>query len=154
MRDKVLSTPLFFPAAFKEWLSDYVATNIPLIPYGQVLGTRVNTAKSASFIATSESTGSASYTDLATVGPEIKNIADGTYVIFFGANCRSRCAVMINSTEAVDNDSLRGTEGQISMGRTLFKTLKNNHVNSAKMRYKTGAAFKDRWMVLLRVGTG
>lgn len=151
---KLLEAPIFFPPEFKDWLADYVATNIPMIPYSNVLGARLNIARSADFIATSESTGSSSYTDLATVGPQLQNIVDGTFIFFYGAQCRSRMAPSYNAATPSDNESLRGTEGEIAMSRVSLKVMKNNNLNSVKLQYKTGAAFARRWLVALRIGTG
>ena len=34
----ILGSPLHFPDAFKKWLLDYFATNVPQIPFKQVAG--------------------------------------------------------------------------------------------------------------------
>lgn len=152
--DLILSSPIHFPQEFKDWLPDYVAQNIPMIPYTAVFGSKQNIAKSGQFIATSESTGSGTYADMATVGPQVTNLVDGSYIFMFGAYARARAAVMYNGVTPSDDYSIRGIEGEMAMGRAQLKTMKNNHLNSAKLQYKAGAAFSRRWLIALRVGTG
>lgn len=152
--DKVLGAPIFFPKEFKDWMTDYVATNIPMIPFTSVFGAALNIAKSGSFIAASESTTSAAYADMATVGPQITNLVDGSYIFMFGAYARARAAVNYNGTTPSDDYSIRGVEGQMAMSRAQLKTVKNNNVNSAKVQYKAGAPFARRWLIALRVGAG
>lgn len=149
--EKVLGNPILFPDEFKTWLSDFVATNVPLIPFSHIFGARLNTARSGQYVATSESTTSAAYTDLATVGPQVTNLSDGTYLIVYGAESRSRYSVSINGAAASDDDSIYCVEAVVPAARAKISSLKNNNANTICMKYINGS-FKNRWMVVVRIG--
>lgn len=148
----LLSHPLHFPDEFKRWLGDFVLTNIPMIPFGHIFGARQNTARSGDYVAASESTTSTSYTDLATVGPLIENIADGTYLLMYGVQCRAHASISVNGAAASDDDSIWGEEAAPAAGRMKIVSLKNNNANSVKMVYKDGT-FSHRWLVIMRLGS-
>lgn len=149
--DGLIGKPIFFPQEFKNWLMDYVAVNIPLIPYGQILGARQNTGRSGVSITASESTASTSYTDLATVGPQLTNIADGTYLIMYGVRCRARASISINGAAASDDDSIWGEEASPAATRMKIVSLSNNNANTVKMVYESGT-FSHRWLSIMRLG--
>lgn len=77
-----LKNPLLFPDAFKSWISDYFATNLPKIPISQVYGFKVHSVKSADATLSSYSTSSLSFVDVS--APALANIPNGFYIIFFG----------------------------------------------------------------------
>lgn len=158
---KLLSAPIFFPETFKDWLTDFVGTNIPLIPYTHFFGAQLNIARSGNSITASESTTSSTYTDLTTVGPTITGLGDGTYVVLFGCHLLGQgalAAVSVNGSTPSDDDAIHESEIEVTGGRGLFVTLKNNGNSTLTMKYRkdggASATFKNRWMTVLRVGAG
>jgi hypothetical protein len=161
--NKILGKPLFYPEAFKGWLADYVATNIPKLPISQVFGFKLEGAHVAPEIFAQQSTSSTVYTDLTTVGPELTQLSDGFYLVLFGAFCdtgssstTSSMSPSWNGSTAVDADRASGP-GVGPQGRALVKELRNNHVNSIQIKYKRSTAttgdWEKRWLVAMRVTT-
>lgn len=158
---KVLSAPIFFPEPFKDWLTDFIGTNIPLIPFSHFFGAKSNLARSGNSVSASETTTSATYADLTTLGPEITGLANGTYAVFFGTNMAGQgayAAVSVNAAVPSDDDAVHESEIDVTAGRGLFVTLTSNNVNKLTMKYRkeggASATFKDRWMSALRIGAG
>lgn len=160
---EILGKPIFFPEEFKGWLSDYIATNMPKLPISQVFGFKLENANVATPIAAQQSTTSTSYTDLATVGPELTGLSDGFYIVLFGAFCdtaasstTSFMSPSFNGATALDADSASGP-GTGPQSRALMTELRNNHVNTIRMKYKrstgTTGDWEKRWLVALRVTT-
>lgn len=164
---KVFGRPELIPESFWAHLVDYIAVNQPQIPISQILGFAQFTAIAATPIGTSaassESTASTSFTDLATVGPQLTGLADGKYVIIFGASIRSATngedhymSVDANGAGASDADALFGTNGnRYAAARAITKTLQNGGNNSLTAKYKTGNAASDvhashRWLLALK----
>lgn len=149
--DKMLGNPILFPKEFKNWMMDFVAVNIPLIPFSHLFGSHVNIARSGNFVPTSESTASPTYTDLATVGPQLQHLADGTYLIAWGVTSRQRASISVNGATPSDDDSLWATEMNPPGTRMKIVSMKNNNDNSVKIQYKSGT-FQDRWLTVIRIG--
>ena len=163
--ERLLSTPLLLPQEFKDWLIDLVERKTPMIPYTQILGARLNTAKSAQVINTSEITGSGTYADLTTPGPLVENLVDGQFLILYGDNVGSALplsSLSLNGSTPSDDDALARTGANGTVGSSAFrgviKTAKNDNQNTIKMQYKTtgggGPAWSRRWMALFRVSGG
>ncbi len=160
---RLISTPIFFPKEFKTWITDFVATNIPMIPFSQVFGSKLNVGKSAVFIAPREAPVSpGSYGELTTEGPKITGIVKGSYLIFFGATEDGgfpNMAPSINADTPSDNESIRGQGNAFpghSGSRAVKKTLPLESNNTVEMLYKNGDAndrWAKRWMTLIRVGS-
>lgn len=114
-------------------------------------------------IGAAETTSSATYTDLATVGPQLTNIPDGQYLILFGALARTsvntfaaRMSVKVNSTEALDADAVAWvvTDNVTATGFTV-KTLSGGGDNTITARYRVDDAaatgiYSDRTMAAFR----
>jgi hypothetical protein len=145
-----LSAPILFPKEFKQWLTDYVAVNIPLIPYSQIFGSHLNLARSGDTILASESRTAAGYGDLTTVGPQVQNLAPGTYLVLYGAFGRAKASISINGAAASDNDSFSVTEASNAGARGRFLSLPND-INSICMKYQPGT-FANRWLFVIRLG--
>jgi hypothetical protein len=160
--DKLLGVPIFFPDEFKTWLADYVATNIPLIPFQSFLGARLNIARSGDYIATEEGTTSASYVDLATVGPQITGLVNGVYLALYGARLNATdfagMSISVNGGTPSDDDMI--SSGQAgTMARGSVFNLQQDHNNSLRIKYKNihgglTKNFSNRWLVAIRVSTG
>lgn len=160
--EAALSNPLLYvPKAFETWMTDRVAVAGLDVPIGQIVGFSQYTALSAS-VETLETTTSTSYTDLATVGPKLSGIPDGSYLIFHGCAARNTTAgdaafqsIQTNSTAAADSD-LAGVNYNdlISVARVAVKTLSNGGNNEITCKYRANgggtAGFARRWIVALR----
>lgn len=165
---KYLGEPLFFPDAFKKWLTDWAATNIPQIPITQVLGFSMFQPQSAS-VSANEATTAANPVDLATRGPEITGLADGQYLVFHGCSISAATSTLtigfetltINDVTAGENTGNRGqvNPGQwISVMRADKVTMQNNDNNGIRMQYgqieaHPKVAFLNRWMLVLRLSS-
>lgn len=158
---RLLANPIDFPDAFKQWVAGYFAQNVPLIPYGNLLGAKVNIAKSGDYIATSEGPGPAAYGDISggTVGPSITGLADGVYVVLWGAvttggEHTGYMGVSINGDTPTDADSA-GSLFNTSIAHGRLITVKNDHNTSIVCKYKgTQQNWSQRWLAVIRVATG
>lgn len=151
---QLLSHPLQFPDEFKRWLGDYVATNIPMIPFGHIFGSRQNTARSGAYVAANETASTGVYQDLTTVGPQITQIANGRYLVMYGCECRDRASISVNGATPSDDDSIWGEEAHPAAMRMKILSLTNNNQNTIKMQYKSGGrSFSHRWLAIMRLGS-
>lgn len=160
---RFLSHPETFPDAFKAWLIDFIAVNGSLIPASQIHGWSQFNAIQSQVLA-SESTSSATYTNLSTTGPSITGLADGTYLLLFGAQYDSPAgnagymSPSINGATPDDNDAAvedPRSANRFNIARAVVKTISNNNNNSITMKYKVPAAGSNswayRWLVVFRI---
>jgi hypothetical protein len=159
---KYLQDPLGYEKEFKGWLPEWIGQAGIDIPIGQVIGYSQTIPQTAANIPTREDTSSATFADLATVGPTLTGLSDGTYVVYWGATCdntpvNAYMGVKVNSTEPADDDSIFwsiaaavATPGM----RAIEKTLDGggNNTLTARYRVSTGTGFyRNRWMLAVRV---
>lgn len=164
-----LGHPLEFPPEFKQWLADYVALQTPPLPISQVFGFQLQRARTAT-VDTSETTTSTSYTNLATTGPTLSGLANGWYLLVFGADASGttasaapRMSPEINGVAASDADScslatlFNDTAALTSNLRVLMVHLNvaggNNEV---VMKYRVAAGtgrFQFRFLHAIKVLT-
>lgn len=158
--ERLLSAPIFFPDGFKDWVSDAFARDIPLIPYTQFLGGRLNIAKSGDYIVTNESRSATAWGDLTTVGPTVSNLADGSYLIIWGCTISSEEGLMGVSINGADpsDDRAVGTAGAsaiVSPAYAYIADLKNNNNNTVQCKYRNvvggGSNFRRRWLAVIRI---
>jgi hypothetical protein len=156
---RLLQNPLEFPDAFKRWVGDYFATNVPLIPYGNFLGSKLNIAKSGDYITTTQGPATSAYGNLATVGPSVNGIADGVYLVLWGAVTTGGAhegfmGLSVNGDTPVDAEAAASADDQtIAHGRLI--TLKNDNNSTIVCKYKgTQQNWGRRWIVVIRVATG
>lgn len=156
-----LKHPLHFPDEFKSWVGDWFATNIPKIPISQVYGFKVHSVKTAPPISAEESTSSTSYTDLATVGPTLSSLANGFYLVLFGAD------VWVDPTNvkymgvSIDGAAVDpSTEAAMEVGNSgrvfLADLSQGNHQHTLQAKYRVASgtqSFADRWLSVLKVAT-
>ena len=141
-------------------LRTWLEQNPPSIPVTQILGFTQFTVQQATPIITSETTTSATFTDLATVGPSITGLPDGKYVILFGsalsasAGANAIMGIKINSTEATTADPTVQTNGTAltSAATAMVKTLSNGGNNTLTARYESSGTgtFAIRWLIAIR----
>lgn len=156
---KLLANPLEFPDKFKQWVGDYFGANVPLIPFGSILGAKINIAKSGDYITTTQGPGTASYADLATVGPAVLGLANGVYIVLWGATTTGGehegfMGISINGDTPSNSEAAGSSfDHDISHGRLV--TVMNDHNNTIVCKYKgTQQNWGHRWIVAIRVATG
>lgn len=135
----------------------------PAIPVGQILGFSAFTALVAPTIqpATAETTASAVYTNLASVGPQLSGVPAGKYLLLFGclaANSTgsgtSLMALSVNGATPIDDESsgTAQTGGVTAVMMAVAKTLSQDS-NTIVAKYRSGAAtaqFIRRWLIALK----
>ncbi len=164
---EILTDPLGLPQTFMDYTVQYAAMNPLPIPITQVTGFTQFTVQPVAAVNTQENTLSATYTDLATVGPVLTGIPDGKYLILFGCNIiafttnfGSYASVKVNATEAIDADSIytsfnafAGLTG-IGASRAITKSLANGGSNTLTMRYRVDnggtGGWGRRWILALK----
>lgn len=148
-----------FLSELKLWLEQVGLA----IPVNQLTGFSQFTAQQAKVDA-DESTSSAAFTDLATVGPMLSNLPAGKYLFIFGALCGTNAAastdafglsfngVAVQSGDLVDVPT--STDLEWGVYSTLHTFTDANAVNNtAKMQYATSAGpsdFRERWLIGLK----
>lgn len=157
-----MSKALWLPNEFKEYMVQFLALNQPPLSISQVFGFAQFTAQVATTIATSETTASTTYVDLATVGPSLSGLPDGQYLIFHGCECKESGggsgAIMsysVNGAAAADANLAENANTQFaSVARPTIQTLKTGGSNSLVAKYRVGAAvtgtFASRFLIALR----
>ncbi len=110
----ILSDPTLLPDKFLNWLPNHLTLNPPDINIDQINGYQENSSSGAQTIQPEETTTSASYTRLTTLGPVLQKLEDGLYIVAYGcsakinnSNTRAKANVAINGV-AID-----GTTPQI-----------------------------------------
>lgn len=171
-RDRIsqrLGAPIHFPPEFKTWLLDYIAVNIPVLPISHFLG-YVSTKAYSNLVETVENTDSGSYTDMATVGPQL-SLPRGRYLLLYGATLAAvsspganagKMSPSINGGAASDDDSVdvftfNGTNMNGSFA--IVKDLTTVETNTLVMRYKKDSGVSAgqptwgmRWFSAIRFG--
>lgn len=159
-RDRILSGFMDAPERFRAWAVSFFENNPPLIPVGQVFGFKVS-IRAAPIIATQESVGSTgSYVDLATVGPEITDLASGTYLVIFGASVKvasggqtMNVSISVSGSTPLDDDGFEQASQQETEG-VRAKLVTISGTGSIKVQYKassTSPTFAKRWLIAIRV---
>lgn len=146
-----------FLGQLKTWFEQ----NPPTIPITQIVGFNQFTAKGDQ-ITSEESTASNTFTDLTTVGPSVTGLADGSYIVFFGASLQAvggnifQMGISINGA-AVDANHIceTTTTTNLSLSHGQLLTLSGGGNNSivAKYRMNTGSSAghaRYRWLIALR----
>ncbi len=80
-----LKNPLLFPTEFKDWVSDWFATNVPKIHVSQIFGFKLQSVKRAEEIVGQQNLTSTTYTAFSTDGPTFDHVPNGFYILLFGA---------------------------------------------------------------------
>ena len=157
--DNIFGVSAEFLGELKTWLEQ----NPPAIPVTQIVGFSQFTIQSATSVNTSETTTSGTYTDLATVGPQLTGIPDGTYVFFFGCTLETSsttfsayCGLELNSSSPTSELQIISNSAVFVPGvRVSVGSLSNGGNNTVTAKYRTdgGATgtFSNRYLHALRV---
>jgi hypothetical protein len=151
-----------FSAEALNELRQWLEVNPPAIPIYQLPGFTQFTAKASAPINVAESTTSASFVDLATVGPTLDRLPDGQYLVLWGALISTSgpnaayMGVSVNAG-AVDVVNLLSTLGTaLAPGAyATTKTLNGGGNNTIRAKYAVQTAgqtgtFHLRWIVALK----
>jgi hypothetical protein len=157
---KLLANPLMFPDKFKSWLADYIGTNVPKMPIRHVYGFQVETVRVAPTIVTAQACTSTSYGDLATVGPSLTGLANGLYLVVYGATANgaidSRQGVSINGAAVNTDEELTHSFffGGGALATSFMTRMTSDHNNSLVTKYRIDSAgsvnFEKRWLVAFK----
>lgn len=130
-----------------SYLVERMALDALQIPVSQLSGFSGFTARAA-LVAAEQTTTSTTYVDLTTVGPQLTGLADGYYLVVWGAQQKislaGDIAVMAISYNgaAADNDyQSRADNVNNVASRMAFntQTLSNGNNNSILAKYRTGS---------------
>lgn len=143
-------------------LRTWLEQNPPAVTIQSIVGFTQFVVRAAPSIQTAEGTTSATYVDLATVGPTLTMLPDGQYLVLYGAYGSTSSAaqavwmsVQPNSTAASDNDAAAfNTTSGVPGARGFLATLRNAGNNTLTAKYRAdGAAtgsFGRRWMIAFK----
>lgn len=167
--DEFLGSPLKYPSEFKQWLTDFLAVNIPPIPVSQLLGYKGTLAQYD--VVTGFSDGNISpervWTDLNDqVGPSIIGLADGIYWAAWGyshpgfnaGSSSQRMGLSINGADPINYAQSATIDNGVTVWRAdRLDVSGGNDNNSIVAKYYfdlnggADAEFARRWMVTLRI---
>lgn len=158
-----LKNVIVVPEPFKGWLADFgarVATDF-LVQHAQ--GFRESRFVSDTVDTSETCSNTSDWGDIATVGPILEHLSDGTYLFVFGffsdtgsGNPDDRSAVLkINgSLESVPTDNEAVARQIGNAWRAAQFTIKNNDNNEVKMVYKVTTAtrtFEHRFLHAVKI---
>ena len=160
---RLLSHPLEIPTDFKQWFADWFATNIPKLPISQVFGFKLDRLRYDE-VPTQQSTSSTSYADLATVGPQLQNLAPGYYLCVFGGGLSVGAttdsvfmSLSLNGSTPADADGCQlvgfSTTNDETVGRALLVHLTKD-INNVVCKYRVSAgthSFVERYLYAFKV---
>ncbi len=160
-----LKNPIAYPEAFKDYVSDYFATNVPKLHVSQIFGFKLHSIRCADDVPANESPPVGSYGNMTTPGPKLEDIANGFYVVMWG--CRANVAATASTYMSIEANSatptgqlemlLNGTEADFSVGRLAFVELKRDDgLNTLWAKYKStlgSQALSNRWLHAIKVVT-
>lgn len=163
--EKMLGSPMALPSDFTSWWVEWLAGELQ----PQVLalgGAALIFFRSATVIATPESTTSTTYTDLSTVGPQLTGLSNGRWLFFWGCNHEASggatiCYMAIDAGGGPSDDyaaRMRTVQdGDIAPGmyaQLVTLTGNDNNTVTAKYRKLSGSTpiFRERWLVGVRLG--
>ncbi len=146
LRQMILGDPTDFGSTFKDWVPNWVALYGLETPISQVAGFARFTPQVADTIITSETTASTSYADLATVGPSITGLSDGSYMVIYSHTSSNNTggftafmSISVDGVAASDDDMALATQVGSTAIQVTFVTLTGgNHSIVAKYRVNGG----------------
>ncbi len=161
-----MKNPILYPTAFKDWMSDWYATNVPKLHVSQIFGFKLHSIYVADDVPANEAISTTAYGNMTTVGPTLENLANGFYIVMWGcfANVAATATTYMGVSADGDTPSgqremlLNGTEALFSVGRLAlvdFSQGDQTHTLQAKYKSNNGpaTALQNRWLHALRVVT-
>lgn len=170
--ETALASPIKFPSEFKQWLNDYLATNIPPIPVSQLLGYKATLAHNE-IINTEDLLNSSDFAertwgDAPNYGPAVSGLSDGTYFVAWGCKTgrgatggvTTRIGISINGADptGVNYAEFSATDPDAMITKAGVFVAKNGTDNNEIhcMYYFDGgggfeAQFLHRWLTVMRV---
>lgn len=158
-----------------SWIQDWVARQFAVTQASQIIGTPLMLFNEAPPVETEESTTSATFGNLTTIGPTLSGMADGNWILIWG--CLIRCTGADSVGEMGISPSWAGTSdshvAQLTVpvntqGNACYSRAfgtqgpavvdasgKGNSSATAVYRRQSGTGtvfFKNRWLVAVRTG--
>lgn len=168
--DRFLRDPQL-PTDFETWISEWIGGHLLSLPASSLLGAANFIYRVASQVNTSETTASTSWTNLATTGPELTQLANGRWLVFWGAkydqassDSHGYMGMSANGATPSDGQAAHNHEDTFGKQALMYArhfgvegapALSADHLNTLTAKYKASggtARFEDRWMVALRTG--
>lgn len=150
----------WLPKDFLTYLKERMTIDPALIPIGQVVGFTQFTAQTSTVLA-GEATASATYVDLGTVGPTVTGLADGRYLLIYGAGAikaasgSALMSVEVNGVAASNDDAVQIQNTTYVTGTyAVAKTLDAGGLNTVVAKYASTAGgsceFNRRFLIALK----
>lgn len=168
--DDFLGSPIKFPSEFKQWLTDYLAVNIPPIPVSQLLGYKPTLAHNVidNAVINLDSGSGAERTWVQVDGPLVDNLSDGTYFAAWGAKmgrgstggatCRIGPSVNGADPSGFNYATFQANDPDAMCWKAAELVVKNGKDNNSVELYYwydlgggATADFLHRWLTLIRV---
>lgn len=144
---------LHIPKEFETWILDRYAISDSPISASRISGSSLGFYYAS--VATDESRANSAYGDLATVGPSLTGLPDGSYAVVHGCVIHSAAAgsgimsYSINGATAADADRCQwnGTDA-VSVSTIRNQTLSNTGNNSLVAKYRSSGIGDTRNFLL------
>lgn len=168
--DRYLRDPRL-PPDFETWITEWVGGHLLSLPASSLLGAASFIYRVASQVDASETTASTTFVDLSTVGPELTQLANGRWLVFWGAkfenmstDAHGYMGMSVNGSTPSDSQVAHNHEDVDGIQALMYArhfgiggapALTADHNNTLTAKYKASggtARFEDRWMVALRTG--
>lgn len=141
---------------FAQWLEQRGLRT----PISQVVGFQQFVGQPAPDVLTQESTASAAYTDLATVGPSLNLLGNGRYLILFGYSAAGATpglmSVSVNGSGGSDATCCQASGSAFGAPMRALAVTLTSSPNTVVAKYRTpagiNATFLNRWLFALRYG--
>lgn len=162
--ERLLSRPQVVPNEFSTWVIYWLVQNIDISSY-QMRGLASTFFRAATPVAARESTASGVMADLATVGPELTGLANGTYLAFWGATLTTggadtvgQMGILPTGAAASDTHAAKGrtldAADQVPIVYSRAFTMEGNDQNILRTKYMrvsgSNPFFEKRWLVAVK----
>lgn len=142
------------------YIADAMGLANLLIPVGQLVGFTGFTPQGANYIDTNESTTSGSYTDLATVGPTLSEVAPGSYLLLYGSTMSNESgsnasvAPSVNGAGPAAGTAIVTNSTANIPGATARLVDLPSASNTVKLQYASSSGntshFGQRWLIAIK----
>ncbi len=157
---KILSRPLLLPPEFKSWLYKF-ASGDAAPHFQEILGVRQRRWRIADQCVLPELCSSTSYVDLATLGPQLTGLENGSYMVMFGYWTEGGTAVTRFASSFYNGLGTGGSqEAEVNRDGQAMQVhlvdLQKDNNNSILVRYRTSGGtgnFGKRWLHAVQVAS-